>query len=48
MIYKILVRMIERKNYNSVEEMQERLAILMLSGQITIEQYNELMKLLEA
>ena len=48
MIYKVLVRMIERKNYNSVEEMQEKLAILMLSEQITVDEYNELMRMLEA
>ena len=48
MIYKVLVRMIERKNYNSVEEMQEKLSILMLNGQITVDEYNELMRMLEA
>ena len=46
MLYKVLLRMIERKNYNTVDEMKEKLSILMLNSQITEEEYNELMKLL--
>ena len=45
-MYKILVRMIQRENYASKEEMAEKLNILMLNDQITQEEYQELIDLL--
>ena len=45
-MYKILLRMIQRENYNSKEEMIEKLNILMLNDQITQEEYQELIDLL--
>ena len=47
MLYKILKRAIERGNYQSVEDMEERLSILFSVGQLTAEQYQELMELLK-
>ncbi len=45
-MYKILARMIERKNYNSIEDMENKLSILMLNEQITKEEYQNLIDLL--
>ena len=47
MLYKVLKRAIERGNYDSKEAMAEKLSILMVAEQITTEQYQELMALLE-
>ena len=50
MLYKVLKRAIERGNYNSKEEMAEKLGLLLASPiqQITKEEYIELMAMLEA
>lgn len=48
MLYRTLKRCIERKNYESKEEFTEKIAILYASGQLTKEQYEELMTMLEA
>ena len=45
-MYKILLRMIQRENYNSVEEMKNKLSILMLNEQITEDEYQDLIDLL--
>ena len=45
-MYKILVRMIERKNYKSTEDMEYKLSVLMLNEQITEDEYQELMQIL--
>ena len=45
-MYKILVRMIERKNYKSVEDMEYKLSVLMLNEQITEDEYQELIQIL--
>ena len=45
-MYKILVRMIERKNYKSVEDMEYKLSVLMLNEQITEGEYQELIQIL--
>ena len=41
-------RCIERENYNSIEEMMERVSLIYANDQITYEQYEELMDTLEA
>lgn len=46
-LYKILHRAIERKNYKSKEDMKEKLSILYANLQLTTDEYNYLMKLLE-
>ncbi|CEQ26493.1 Uncharacterised protein [[Clostridium] sordellii] len=46
-LYKILNRAIERKNYKSKEDMKEKLSILYANSQLTTDEYNYLMKLLE-
>ena len=48
MLYRTLKRCIERKNYDNKEEFAEKIAILFASGQLTKEQYEELIALLEA
>lgn len=45
-MYLILKRMIERKNYKSVEEIQEKMSVLYLNGQLTKDEYEELMRML--
>ena len=45
-MYKILLRMIQRENYASKEEIIEKLNILMLNDQVTQEEYQELIDLL--
>lgn len=46
MLFKILKRTIERGNYSSVQDMQEKLSILFANDQITASQYEELLDLL--
>lgn len=48
MLYKVLKRAIERGNYESKESMKEKLSILFANNQLTNEQYEELMVMLEA
>lgn len=48
MLYRTLKRCIERKNYDNKEEFAEKIAILYANGQLTKEQYEELMTMLEA
>ena len=46
MLFKVLKRAIERENYDTKEEMGEKIAILCANGQLTEEQYIELLNLL--
>ena len=48
MLYKCLKRMIEKGNYESKEEMLEKVSILYANNQLTQEQYEDLVNLLEA
>lgn len=48
MLFKVLKRAIERGNYNSKEEMAEKLSVLYTADQLTKEEYLELMNMLEA
>ena len=48
MLFKTLKRAIERKNYDTKEAMEEKLSVLYAADQLTTEQYQELMKMLEA
>ena len=47
MLFKVLKRAIERKNYTSKEDMMEKVSILYANNQLTNEQYEELIELLE-
>ena len=46
MLYKTNKRCIERENYNSIEEMSERVSLLYANGQLTEDQYIELIWML--
>lgn len=46
MLYSVLKRCVERENYQNKEEFKETLALIFASGQLTKEQYEELIKLL--
>ena len=48
MLYKCLKRMIEKSNYDSKEEMLEKVSILYANNQLSKEQYEDLVNLLEA
>ena len=48
MLYKCLKRMIQRENYVSKESMAEKISILFANDQLTKEQYEELMAMLNA
>ena len=48
MLYKCLVRMIQKGNYESKEAMAEKVSILFANNQLTQSQYEELMAMLEA
>ena len=48
MLYKCLVRMIQKGNYESKEAMAEKISILFDNDQLTQSQYEELMAMLEA
>ena len=48
MLYKCLVRMIQKGNYESKEAMAEKISILFANDQLTQSQYEELMGMLEA
>lgn len=47
MIYTLCKRMIEQKNYESNEEMQNKLDVFFLGNRITEQEYNELKGMLE-
>lgn len=47
MLYLTLKRCIERGNYASKEDIGEKITIIYANGQLTNEQYEELMKMLE-
>ena len=47
LIFRCLKRMIEKGNYESKEAMAEKITIIYANDQITYEQYEELMGLLE-
>ena len=48
MLYKTLKRCIERENYNSIEEMAERVSLIYANQQLTEDQYIELIWMLNA
>ena len=48
MLFKCLVRMIQKGNYESKEAMAEKISILFANDQLTQSQYEELMAMLEA
>ena len=48
MLYKCLVRMIQKGNYESKEAMAEKISILFANDQLTQSQYEDLMAMLEA
>lgn len=48
MLYKCLKRMIQKGNYESKEEMLEKVSILYANNQLTKEQYEDLVNMLEA
>ena len=48
MLYKCLVRMIQKGNYESKEAMAEKIYILFANNQLTQSQYEDLMAMLEA
>ena len=48
MLYKCLVRMIQKGNYESKEAMAEKISILFANDQLTQSQYEELMAMLGA
>lgn len=48
MLYKCLKRMIEKGNYESKEAMLEKVSILYANNQLTKEQYEDLVNMLEA
>ena len=48
MLFRCLKRMIERKNYTSVNDMAEKVSILFANDQLTQTQYEELVDMLEA
>ena len=47
MLFKVLRRAIERQNYTSKEDMKEKVSILYANNQLTTEQYEELIGMLE-
>lgn len=46
MLFKVLKRAIERGNFESKEEMADKLAILFANDQLTEDEYVELLRLL--
>ena len=48
MLYKCLVRMIQKGNYESKEAMAEKISIPFANDQLTQSQYEDLMAMLEA
>ena len=48
MLYKCLKRMIEKGNYESKEAMLEKVSILYANNQLSTEQYEDLVNMLEA
>lgn len=46
MLYRVLKRAIERKNYDSKEDMAEKLGVLYANNQLDSSQYEELIQLL--
>ena len=46
MLYKCLVRMIQKGNYESKEAMAEKISILFANNQLTQSQYEDLMAML--
>ena len=47
MLFKCLVRMIQKGNYESKEAIAEKISILFANDQLTQSQYEELMAMLE-
>ena len=47
MLYSVLLRCIERENYQNKEDLKNTIAILFTNGQLTKEEYEELINLLK-
>lgn len=47
MLFNIMKRMIERNKYGTREEMIEKMNVLLLSDQITVDQYAKLIEMLD-
>lgn len=47
MLYSVLIRCIERENYSDKDEFKETLAILFASKQLTKDEYEELIQLID-
>ena len=48
MLFKCLKRMIEKGNYESKEQLAEQISLIYANEQLTDEQYEQLMQMLEA
>ena len=48
MLFKCLKRRIEKGNYESKEQLAEQISLIYANEQLTDEQYQELMQMLEA
>ena len=48
MLFKCLKRRIEKENYESKEQLAEQISLIYANEQLTDEQYQELMQMLEA
>ena len=48
MLYKCLVRMVQKGNYESKEAMAEKISILFANDQLTPSHYEELLAMLDA
>ena len=46
-LYKALKRMIERGNYANKEDIVEKVSVLYANDQLTLDQYQELMQMLD-
>ena len=46
MLYDTLKRVIQRKNYNNIDEISEKVSLLYSAEKITAEQYMELMEMI--
>ena len=46
MLYDTLKRVIQRKNYNNIDEIAEKVSLLYAAEKITAEQYMELMEMI--
>ena len=47
MVYKLMKRMIEKGNYDSIESMKEKIAVFNLNGTLSDEERDELFALID-